>query len=75
MVATSSQLIIHDSVSSDMVCAAAASSNDGIVLSMIKNWLRMEVVVVHGAHAPAEALSLLEHGEARVERRWWHAWR
>lgn len=37
MVATSSQLVIHDGVSSDMVSATTANGNGGIVLAMIKN--------------------------------------
>uniref|UniRef100_A0A0E0CR90 Uncharacterized protein n=1 Tax=Oryza meridionalis TaxID=40149 RepID=A0A0E0CR90_9ORYZ len=81
MVATSSQLVIHDDVSSDTVSATTANGNGGIVLAMIKNWLRsllttspqhqsaVEAVAVHGVYAPAEALSLLEHGGARAERR------
>nr|BAD28740.1 hypothetical protein [Oryza sativa Japonica Group] len=36
----SNSSIIHDGVSTDMVSAAADRGNGGIVLSMIKNWLR-----------------------------------
>ena len=37
MVATSSQLVIHNGVSSDMVSATTSNGNGGIVLAMIKN--------------------------------------